>query len=48
MKKQEFKKMERGLGTSGKTLNIPISELVPEVEEQEQEIEKLTWTNNEG
>ena len=27
MKKQEFKKMKRGLGTSGTTLNIPISEL---------------------
>ena len=26
MKKQEFKKMRRGLGTSGKTLNIPTSE----------------------
>ena len=25
MKKQEFKKMRRGLGTSGTTLNIPIS-----------------------
>ena len=26
-KKQEFKKMKRGLGTSGTTLNIPISKL---------------------
>ena len=26
MKKQEFKKMRRGLGTSGTTLNIPTSE----------------------
>ena len=26
MKKQEFTKMRRGLGTSGTTLNIPISE----------------------
>ena len=25
MKKQEFKKMRRGLGTSGKTLNVPTS-----------------------
>ena len=25
MKKQEFKKMRRGLGTSGTTLNVPIS-----------------------
>ena len=25
MKKQEFKKMRRGLGTSGTTLNIPTS-----------------------
>ena len=27
MKKQEFKKTRRGLGTSGTTLNIPTSEL---------------------
>ena len=27
MEKQEFKKMRRGLGTSGTTLNIPTSEL---------------------
>ena len=26
MKKQEFKKLRRGLGTSGATLNIPTSE----------------------
>ena len=26
MKKQEFKKMRRGLGTSGTPLNIPVSE----------------------
>ena len=26
MKKQEFKKMRRGLGTSGKTSNFPTSE----------------------
>ena len=26
MKKQEFKKIKRGLGTSGATLNIPTSE----------------------
>ena len=26
MKKQEFKKMRRALGTSGTTLNIPVSE----------------------
>ena len=26
MKKQEFKKVRRGLGTSGTTLNVPISE----------------------
>ena len=26
MKKQEFKKMRRGLGTSGTTLNVPTSE----------------------
>ena len=40
MKKQNFKKMRRGLGTSGTTLNIPISESygVPEGEEEEQEM----------
>ena len=40
MKKQAFKKMRRGLGTSGTTLNIPISESygVPEGEEEEQEM----------
>ena len=27
MKKQEFKKVRRGLGTSGTTLNVPTSEL---------------------
>ena len=27
MKKQKFKEMRRGLGTSGITLNIPTSEL---------------------
>ena len=26
IKKQEFKKMRRGLGTSGTNLNVPISE----------------------
>ena len=26
MKKQEFKKVRRGLGTSGTTLNVPTSE----------------------
>ena len=42
MKKQEFKKMKRGSGTSGTTLNIPISKSgVPEGEEEEQEIENL-------
>ena len=40
MKTQEFKKLRRGLGTSGTTLNIPISESygVPEGEEEEQEM----------
>ena len=35
MKKQEFKKVRRGLGTSGTTLNIPTYESfgVPEEEE---------------
>ena len=43
MKKQEFQKMRRDLGTSGTTWNIPISKIigVPEGEEQEQEIENL-------
>ena len=42
MKKQKFRKMRRGLGTSGTTLNIPISKSgVPEGEEEEQEIENL-------
>ena len=42
MKKQEFKKMRRGLGTSGTTLNVPtsISFWVPEGE-QDQETENL-------
>ena len=42
MKKQEFKKMRRGLGTSGTTLNVPTPKSgVPEGEEEEQEIENL-------
>ena len=42
MKKQEFRKMRRGLGTSRSPLNFPTSELVvPEGEEEEQEIEIL-------
>ena len=42
MKKQELKEMKRSLGTSGTTLNVPISESgVPEGEEEEQEIENL-------
>ena len=42
MKKQEFRKMRRGLGTSGTTLNIPPWILgVPGGEEEEQEIENL-------
>ena len=41
MKKQEFKKIRRGLGTSRTSLNVPTSEFigVPEGEEEEQEIE---------
>ena len=44
MKKQEFKQMRRGLGTSGTILSSPTSQLygVPEGEEQEQEIENLS------
>ena len=42
MKKQAFKKMRRGLGTSGTTLNIPTWIIgVPEGEEEEQEVENL-------
>ena len=41
MKKQESKKMKRGLGTSRTTLNTPISELLGEGEEQQQDIENL-------
>ena len=42
MKKQEFKQIRRGLGTSGTTLSIPISESgMPEGEEEEQDIENL-------
>ena len=43
MKKQEFKKMSRDLGTSGTTLTTPTSKSqgVPEGEEEEQEIENL-------
>ena len=42
MKKQEFKKMRRGLGTSGTTLNVPTPKSgVPEGEEEEQEMENL-------
>ena len=36
MKKQEFKKMRRGLGTSGTSLNVPTGR-----EEEEQKIENL-------
>ena len=42
MKKQEFKQIRRGLGTSGTTLSIPISKSgMPEGEEEEQDIENL-------
>ena len=42
MKKQEFKKMRRVLGTSWTSLNVPISESgAPEGEEKEQEIENF-------
>ena len=42
MKKQEFKKMRTGLGTSRTTLNIPTPESgVPGEEKEEQEIENL-------
>ena len=43
MKKQESKKMKRGLGTSGTTLNFPTSESqgCQKREEEEQEMENL-------
>ena len=42
MKKKEFRKMRRGLGTSRTTLNVPAFESgVPKGEEEEQEIENL-------
>ena len=42
MKKQEFKKMRRDLGTSGTSLNIPTSESQGrQREEEEQEMENL-------
>ena len=43
MKKQEFGKMRRGIGTSRTSLNIPTSELIglPEGEEEEQKFENL-------
>ena len=43
MKKQEFKKMKRGLGTSGTTFKHPNIWIigVPEEEEEEREIENL-------
>ena len=40
MKTQEFKKMKRGLGTSGTTLNIPTSK--SQEPEEKQEIENLS------
>ena len=46
--KKEFKKMRRGLGTSGITFNVLISESwgAPEGE-QEQDVENLFEKNNE-
>ena len=43
MKKQEFKRMRRGCGNSGTTLNVSDIRIigVPEEEEKEQEIENL-------
>ena len=43
MKKQEFGKMRRGLGTSRTSWNVPTSKFigVPEGEEEEQKIENL-------
>ena len=41
MKKQEFKKMRRGLGISWITLNVPASESLGVPEGEEEEIENL-------
>ena len=43
MKKQEFRKLRRGLGTSKTSLNLPTSESqgVPEREKEKQDIENL-------
>ena len=49
MKKQEFKKMRRGWGKSGTTLNALTSETgVPERRRTRASSWKLIWTNNEG
>ena len=49
MKKQEFKKMRRGLGIFKATKHSKIGIIgVPEGEKEEQEIENLFEKNNEG
>ena len=46
MNKQELKKMRRGLGTSGTTLNVPISESQgARWRREEQEIENIMKHN---
>ena len=46
MKEQEFKKMKRGLGTSGTTLNAPISELQRCQKEKNNSKKLKTYLNN--
>ena len=47
MKKQEFKKMRRGLGTSGTTLNVPTSESEG-CQKEKRKSKKLKTFNSEG
>ena len=45
MKKQEFKKMRRGLETSGTTLKVPISEIIGVPEEKRKNKKLKTYLN---
>ena len=48
MKKQECKKMKRGLGTSGAILNVPTSESQGYQKEKNKSKKLKTYLNNEG